>query len=53
MHLADGRNLRITHPEQILAIGRTVTVFQPDGSSHTIELLLVTDIEVEPESASD
>jgi hypothetical protein len=48
IHLADGRNLAVNHRE-FLAMspsGRTVIVYQPDDSHNMIDLLLVTDLEV-------
>jgi hypothetical protein len=52
MHLADGRQLPVVHRE-FLAIspsGRTTIVYQPDESFNIVDLLLVTDFEVKPES---
>jgi len=52
MHLADGRQLPVVHRE-FLALspsGRTVFVYQPDESFNIVDLLLVTDFEVKPES---
>ncbi|MCY3023354.1 MAG: hypothetical protein NTW87_30615 [Planctomycetota bacterium] len=48
LHLADGRHIRIRHPEwmAISQSGRTIHVEQPDDSSSTIDLLLVTELEV-------
>jgi hypothetical protein len=47
LHLADGRNVSVHHPENMAfsPSGRTVTVYQPDDSSHVVDLLLVTDLE--------
>ncbi|MCH8047751.1 MAG: hypothetical protein IID44_29000 [Planctomycetes bacterium] len=48
IHLADGRNLRVEHPE-FLAMspsGRTFILYQPDDSFNIVDLLLVTDLEV-------
>ena len=50
IHLADGRNLEVSHPE-LVAIspsGRTAVVFTRDDASHYIDLLLVSDLEVKP-----
>ncbi len=50
LHLADGRQIPVQHPEFIMTVpsGRTVFVVQPDDSSNIIDLLLVTDIEFQP-----
>jgi hypothetical protein len=52
LHLADGRQVAVAHRE-FLALsptGRTVIVYQPDESFNVVDLLLVTDLEFEPES---
>ena len=52
MHLADGRQIRVGHPEW-MAISpgvRTVYVEQKDESSNHIDLLLVTDLEIQANS---
>lgn len=48
IHLADGRNLQVHHPEYVAlaASGRTAIVLQPDDSMNILDLLLVTDLEV-------
>ncbi len=48
MHLADGRNLAVAHREFLAMspVGRTLVVYQPDGSFDIVDLLLVTDLEV-------
>jgi hypothetical protein len=48
MHLADGREITLHHREFMASSpkGRTVTVYQPDGSMNIIDLLLVTDLEM-------
>jgi len=47
LHLADGREIPVRHPEWALASpsGRTTVVMQPDNSFNIIDLLLVTDLE--------
>jgi hypothetical protein len=48
IHLSDGRQLPVDHPE-LLAIapsGRTAAVILKDDSSHWIDVLLVTDLEI-------
>ena len=50
VHLADGRDIAVVHPEFLTRSpsGRTIIVYQPDDSFNVIDLLLVTDIEVSP-----
>jgi hypothetical protein len=50
IHMADGRRIEVRHRDFIAAApsGRAVTVYQPDDSPNVIDLLLVTDLEVEP-----
>jgi hypothetical protein len=47
LHLADGRQIAVHHPEFMAAApsGRTVTVYQPDDTMNVVDLLLVTDLE--------
>jgi hypothetical protein len=48
IHLADGREIPVRHPDFVAAepSGRTAIVYQPDDSHNIIDLLLVTDLEV-------
>jgi hypothetical protein len=48
IHLADGRQIRVVHPEFMTRSpsGRTIVVYQPDESLNIIDLLLVTDLEI-------
>lgn len=48
LHLADGRRVRVTHPEWMAfsPSGRTVTVYRRDDSSDVIDLLLITRLHV-------
>ena len=50
IHLADGREIPVSHREFIMAApsGRTIVVMQPDDSMNIIDLLLVTDLELKP-----
>jgi hypothetical protein len=50
MHMADGRQVPVLHPEFIMAVpsGRTVIVVQPDDTVNIVDLLLVTDLELKP-----
>ena len=50
IHLAGGRNLRVAHPELFAGEpkGRTTKIYRTDGGSHIIDLLLVTDLELDP-----
>ena len=54
MHLADGRQVQVLHPEFLARepAGRTVFVFQPDGNFNLVDLLLVTDLEFTSESTA-
>ena len=53
IHLADGRRIRVEHPEFMASApsGRTIIVYQPDDSFNVIDLLLVTDLEVKSNGA--
>ena len=53
MHLADGRQVAVQHPELLATApsGRTVTVYQPDDTLNIVDLLLVTDLEIKPNSS--
>jgi len=48
IHLADGREVPVHHREFMAAApsGRTITVYQPDDTMNVIDLLLVTDLEI-------
>ena len=48
LHLADGRRIKVSHPESlsISESGRTAHVFGPDETSHFIDVLTVTELEV-------
>ena len=50
IHLADGREIAVQHPEFIMTVpsGRTVVVAQPDDTLNIVDLLLVTDLEIKP-----
>jgi hypothetical protein len=52
IHLADGRQIPVHHREFVMAVpsGRTVFVCQPDDTVNIIDLLLVTDLELQPVS---
>jgi hypothetical protein len=53
IHLADGRQIPVVHREFIAAApsGRTLAIYQPDDTFNLIDPLLVTDIEVKPETS--
>jgi len=53
-HLADGRAIPVLHREFMMMSpsGRTVYVTQPDESLNIIDLLLVTDLELQPATAN-
>jgi hypothetical protein len=48
LHLADGRQIKVVHPDFLnrSPSGRTVIVYQPDESWNVIDLPLVTDLEI-------
>ena len=55
MHLADGREIPVRHPELVVSTstGRTTVVFQPDDTMSIFDLVLVTDLEYrEPADAA-
>jgi len=55
LHLSDGRSPKVTHPE-LLAIaptGRWAMVIDSDESTHYVDILLVTDIEVKKPKSKD
>ncbi len=47
IHLADGRAIRVPHPEFLARTrsGRTVVVVEPNDAAHHIDLLLVTELQ--------
>ena len=50
IHIADGRSIPVVSREFVMRDpkGRTVLVYQPDGKLSTIDLLLVTELEKQP-----
>ncbi len=47
LNLADGRSIRVDHPELLAYTGgRTVFVGMPDDSFHVLDILMITGIEV-------
>jgi hypothetical protein len=50
VHLADGRQIPIDHPEFIMSApsGRTFSAYQPHDTLNVIDLLLVADLELKP-----
>ena len=52
IHLADGREIPVLSREFMISApsGRTVIVYQPDDSWNVVDLLLVTDLAVNPVS---
>jgi hypothetical protein len=50
IHIADGRSIPVVSREFVMRDpqGRTVLVYQPDGKVSTIDLLLVTEPEKQP-----
>lgn len=53
IHMADGKRIRITHPETLAysPSGRTIVVTLPDESFHMIDLLMVVRLEVSDRAA--
>jgi hypothetical protein len=50
MHLGEGRNVRVAHPEILARGGRTLVVFeQPGNRMRIIDLMLVTELAVDAE----
>lgn len=49
IHMADGRKVRVEHPEFMATApaARTVVVYQADGSFDIVDLLLVTALKVQ------
>ena len=48
MHLSDGRDVRVTHPELLARGEQTLVVFeQPGNKMRVIDLTLVTEIEMD------
>lgn len=49
IHVADGRNIPVKHPDflSMSPVARTIHVFHEDGHSEFIDLLLVTSLEIE------
>jgi hypothetical protein len=54
IRMADGRAFSIPHPDflSISPAGRTVVVFNVDGSANVLDLLLMTEIELSAPSNS-
>jgi hypothetical protein len=52
IRMPDGRGIPVLHREFILTVpsGRTVVVCQPDDTLNVIDLLLVSDLEILPQS---
>ena len=48
LHMADGKSIRVTHPETLAYTpsGRMIFLVKPDDSVHHIDLLMVVRIEV-------
>jgi hypothetical protein len=50
MYLADGRHIPVDHPEMMIIApnGRTMGVFQRDGTFSWVDVMLITELEVKP-----
>ncbi len=51
---ADGREIRVAHPDCLAMSqsGRTVVIVHPDDSLSILDLLLVTELKVDPATAA-
>ena len=51
LHLADGRSIPVAHRDFMMTVprGRTIVVAEPDGRLHILDLLLITDIDIDIE----
>ncbi len=54
VHMADGRNFHVPHPDflSMSPTGRTVIVYQQDDEFSILDLLLMTEIQMEGSAAS-
>ena len=54
VRMADGRHFVIPHPDflSMSPAGRTAVVFHPDGSASIVDLLLMTELELSPTTAT-
>jgi hypothetical protein len=54
IHTADGKSLRVVHPDFVLAASEAphVIVEEPSGRVHTVNIMLITSLEEEPASPS-
>ena len=54
LHLADGRQIPVNHPDYVAYApnGRSVIVYQLNNSYNVVDLRLVTDLEVSPNGES-
>jgi hypothetical protein len=49
IHLADGRQIRVRHPDFVAQSpsGRTIIIYQEDDTFSIVDLLLVTELKVQ------
>ena len=54
LHMADGRAFPVPHPEFLARspTGRTIVVYGDNDASSILDLLLLTEIEIHPPTAS-
>jgi hypothetical protein len=54
IHMADGRRVPVHHRDLLMPSpsGRTVVVYQLDDTLNVVDLLLVTDLEIDPNTGS-
>ena len=54
IHLADGRSVTVNHRDFLMLSpsGRTIVVFDPQDRMNILDLLLVTNLQIEPANGS-
>jgi hypothetical protein len=54
IRMADGRIFSIAHPDflSMSPAGRTVVIYHPDDSASIVDLMLMTELELTPPTAS-
>jgi len=54
IHLADGREMRVEHPDFVATApeGNTIIVYEPDGSFAIVDLSLAVDAEIKAQKVS-
>ena len=52
IHIADGRSVRVKHPDFLAFGGRSITVYEDPEIAETIDVRLITSIEPSKSSSS-